>query len=118
MLTAMLLMLAMADGTATPPRPAPDAATWVRADDYPPAALREGRGGTTRALVTVERDGSVAECVVAQSSGHADLDWRTCVVLSLRGRFEPGRDDNGRRHQAQVVVPIRWVPNAASGVVE
>jgi TonB family protein len=61
-------------------------------ENYPPKALQEGREGTTGYRVAVSPDGSVTDCNVTSSSGHADLDSTTCINLIIKGRFAPAAD--------------------------
>jgi protein TonB len=57
---------------------------------YPASARNLGIQGTTLLHVLVADDGRVAEVVVKQSAGHADLD-RAAIDAVRRWRFEPAR---------------------------
>jgi periplasmic protein TonB len=57
---------------------------------YPASARNLGIQGTTLLHVLVADDGRVAEVVVKQSAGHADLD-RAATDAVRRWRFEPAR---------------------------
>jgi periplasmic protein TonB len=57
---------------------------------YPASARNLGVQGTTLLHVLVADDGRVAEVVVKQSAGHADLD-RAAIDAVRRWRFEPAR---------------------------
>jgi len=61
---------------------------------YPPAARRRGIQGITLLRVHVETDGRVADIVVQQSAGHADLDG-AAIDAVRQWRFEPARNDVG-----------------------
>jgi protein TonB len=69
-------------------RPIGNAARWATNDDYPAAALREGREGSTTFRVFVDPSGKVSKCEIVKSSGHADLDVSTCTLVQRRARFE------------------------------
>jgi protein TonB len=57
---------------------------------YPATARNLGIQGTTLLHVLVADDGRVAEVLVKQSAGHADLD-RAAIDAVRRWRFEPAR---------------------------
>ncbi len=71
--------------------------SFISYSDYPAAAVREGREGTTYFRLTVGKNGRVKNCTVSRSSGHSDLDATTCRIMVRRAHFKPARDDNGRR---------------------
>ena|GEM_PF-4745057 len=112
MSVAFLASLALAQATSAAPVIVQDAKImtgWVADTDYPAAALRQRRGGHTivRFLVTVR--GRVAECAVGESSGHADLDARGCVIAK-RFRFRPARVAGGGAVAQRFALPIWWTP--------
>lgn len=63
---------------------------FATADDYPAKAVREAREGVTGYALTVSPDGKITDCLIVNSSGHADLDSATCDVLRRRARFHAG----------------------------
>lgn len=69
-------------------RPIGNAARWATNDDYPAAAMREGREGSTTFRAVVDPQGKVSKCEIVKSSGHADLDASTCALVQRRARFE------------------------------
>lgn len=75
---------------------------WIRSSDYPAAAREEQRTGETRVELKVSRWGTVAECKVLASSGHADLDAATCDLLGRRAQFFPAMDKDMN------TVPSTW----------
>ncbi len=83
-------------------------ATWVTNDDYPPAAQREGRGGTTAFKLQIAANGRVSDCTVTESSGHSDLDNATCRLITARARFTPGRDEQGNAIGGSFSSRVRW----------
>ncbi len=70
-------------------------AEWFKAADYPEAALYHERQGTVYVEFVIRADGTAADCSVAKSSGHADLDRHACRVLQNRARFQPATDADG-----------------------
>ena len=92
-------------GEETPPR-------WrsgrLRNSDYPPGAAAAGIGGTVSVRYTVTTTGRVADCMVTQSSGSAELDSATCRLIEQRYRYEPSRDENGRAVRSVIVEDHSW----------
>lgn len=60
---------------------------WVTLDDYPAAALRDGKEGTVQFQLDVTSSGLVGKCTIISSSGHSDLDRETCTLIQRRARF-------------------------------
>lgn len=81
---------------------------WVTADDYPSAALRAERVGRTAVLALVEANGRVSDCVVTSSSGHPDLDERTCTIVTRRGRYRPATDGEGTAVPSSHPYVVNW----------
>ena len=71
---------------------------WINNDDYPRAALREGRQGSVGFKLTVNQDGRIIDCQIMSSSGHDDLDAQTCRVLHRRARFTKTTDSPSHRY--------------------
>lgn len=94
----------------TPTRPVPkgNPGNWATTNDYPAAAQREEREGTTRFSVTVSADGRVTGCTVTGSSGSSDLDATTCSKITSRGRFTPAKDGDGNPTTGSWSGSIRW----------
>lgn len=88
------------------PRNAPG--SWASEADYPSRAIREGREGVTRFALAIDSSGKVVRCDIVGSSGHADLDAKTCELVAKRARFEPARDGNGERTTGTFSSSIRW----------
>lgn len=74
---------------------------------YPPAALAEGREGTTLLRCTLTQEGTLTDCGVQRSSGSADLDT-AAFQIAARARYTPMRVA-GEAVKASVVLPVRWV---------
>ena len=98
-----------------PPRFTPEMAkprnipgSWAGEADYPVRAIREGREGVTKFALSIDTSGKVARCDIVGSSGHADLDAKTCELVSKRARFEPARDGNGEKTTGTFISSIRW----------
>lgn len=85
------------DGTGgAPVRRARLVAGELSLADYPPALRRAGIGGRVEIHMTVEPTGRVSRCLVARSSGSAELDALTCRLVRQRYRFNPARDARGQ----------------------
>lgn len=81
-----------------------------REDDYPQEALDANQSGFVSYLLMIGRDGSVMDCVVAQSSGVASLDAMGCQVIRERAKFKPAIDAAGKPTvDTYVTPPIRWM---------
>lgn len=82
--------------------------TWASTSDYPVAALRERREGTTGFKLVVEASGRATACTITESSGHADLDKATCDNIVQRARFFPAQDAKGRAIEGAWSSRVRW----------
>jgi protein TonB len=80
------------------------------APKYPRDALRMGLQGVVMLQVTVDIDGRPLEVVVAQSSGHRDLDAAARLQVLKRWRFRPAMKD-GQAVQAIGLVPVNFTLN-------
>ena len=103
----------MVDGKLPSPANVTQAKGDVRgiftAADYPEDALAANQSGAARYLLMIGRDGSVMDCVIAESSGIASLDAMGCQVIRERARFKPATDANGKPALDTYVTPsIRW----------
>jgi TonB family protein len=96
--------------TALPrgPRPASDPGSWFTPDDYPAAALRETRAGTTYFRFVILPDGHVRDCTVTRSSGSVILDGAACNVFDLHARYWPARDRTGAPIATTGRESVRW----------
>lgn len=92
-LLAILAVAPILLAAASPPTWGP---RWaISTDDYPPGARRANRQGTTRYVVAVDKSGAPTNCTIIKSSGHQDLDDKTCQLVMKRAKFIPARDDAG-----------------------
>lgn len=89
------------------PKSAPG--SWVSDRDYPSAAIRAEREGTTRFRLAIGLDGRVTGCEVTGSSGSADLDAATCAKVSARARFIPALGSDGMPAAGSYAGAVRWV---------
>lgn len=74
---------------------------------YPRDAMRAGRQGVVMLQVTVDTDGRPVDVVIAQSSGHRDLDIAARQQVLKRWRFKPAMKD-GLTIQAIGMVPVNF----------
>jgi protein TonB len=86
----------------------PLAAQAMSSADYPPEALRNHWEGQSQFKLTIGPDGSVQDCVITQSSGHAVLDDAACAMVKRRARFTPARDAAGNGITAHYTSAINW----------
>lgn len=122
MLSLSILLALAAASKPVPPKleqqeemtkPVGSPGAWVTSDDYPATALRDEREGTTGFRLTVGTDGLPTRCEIVASSGHADLDAKTCEVVMARARFTPGRDAKGHAIGGTYTSRVRWqVPDS------
>jgi TonB family protein len=80
-----------------------------RVTDYPGSAIRRGAVGVVEVLLKVGVDGKPLNCKVIRSSGHNDLDSRTCEIVLKRGRFSPARDRNGQSMASPYFFSVNWL---------
>ncbi|HZG09469.1 MAG TPA: energy transducer TonB [Allosphingosinicella sp.] len=95
-------------GLRAAPQPRQPIPLYVKADDYPPEALRSGASGTVTMLLGIGADGRVASCKTVVSSSHAAIDAKSCDILSRRARFTPARDAAGIPVAAPYVTRLGW----------
>jgi len=93
---------------AEPMAPDGNPGSWATNDDYPTAAMLEGREGTSGFRLTIDSSGKPTGCVIVSASGHADLDDATCRLVLARARFKPGTDARGKPVGGTYTNRIRW----------
>lgn len=102
-------------GVESPAIPKNYPGLWANTNDYPSKALQEEREGTTAFSVKVSKDGTVTNCTVTESSGHADLDEATCSNVSKRATFYPAQGKKGRPIEGSYANRVRWqIPSIAT----
>ncbi|MBX3562316.1 MAG: energy transducer TonB [Sphingomonas sp.] len=100
--------VALWNSLRTRPEPIAELVTIFTPGDYPSAAFHRGVSGALVIRYTVDVDGRVSACAVAESSGHASLDEGTCRLMLSRGRFRPAIGADGEPVATQMVIPVRW----------
>ena len=99
----VLLGSSLAWGQPDPDEIDPPRVSQSVAATYPDAAESEG---TAVLIVTIERDGSVSQAVIAESAGEDALD-AAAVAAAQRWRFEPAkRGGNPIRTKVRVAIDI------------
>ena len=76
--------------------------------DYPTAAYFDALQGEVVFRLTVDAAGSVSDCTIVRSSGHAILDDHSCTLLRERARFSPATDAQGNAVAATYERGILW----------
>lgn len=97
-----------AAAAVTPPRGAPDIATWLQVEDYPQDALRRRSQGATIILWQVGLDGTVSGCRTVKSAGDPVLDTAACRAIAKRARYSPALDKDGRPVASWVARTVTW----------
>lgn len=92
---------------ASPPVPEPGRRLF-HAEDYPETAMNNGRVGEAQVLIFVRADGSLADCTVAVSSGHKEIDEATCKSVLKRAKFQPALDKAGKAMDAPYLLTVNW----------
>lgn len=94
------------DGEIAPPTPV-SATLHI---EYPAESWERGVEGETVLKVLVARDGGVDSVIVAESSGHAELD-SAAVRGAREARFEAARGDGGPA-RVWTRLPVRFARSA------
>ena len=84
------------DGTGAGSSPPDWIGGRISDSDYPQAARDAHAQGKTVARVSIDANGRVSSCSVANSSGNESLDVTTCALILKRFRFRAARDGSGR----------------------
>ncbi|MFM5930174.1 MAG: energy transducer TonB [Novosphingobium sp.] len=101
-------VITMPRGPNLPAQPQSAPGSWINSFDYPSKALREELTGAVLAELHVNRWGSVADCVIVGSSGHAILDEETCRLVVRRARFFPATDASGKAIAGTATLRFVW----------
>lgn len=107
----MLMAVAAQPGRAAQPpklKPVGNPGDWITPDDYPPAALRAYRTGSSGFRLSIDTAGHVTGCSITKSSGSADLDEATCKLLSARASFAPAMGRNGQAVSGTFSSSVHW----------
>ena len=86
-----------------------DPAQWITDADYPPAAQRDEREGTSAITWEINAQGRVENCRVTSSSGSSDLDDAACKLITRRGKYSPALDENGAPMRSSASRRVKWV---------
>ena len=108
-LSAMQIGSASATGVEQAPRflnPEP-----ISVQDYPRASLLAGEYGIVSVVLQISPEGKVGSCKITETSGHLELDERTCVLLTTKARFSAARDRDGSRIASEYRTATNWVLN-------
>ncbi|WP_395622442.1 energy transducer TonB [Sphingomonas daechungensis] len=76
--------------------------------DFPPQAMSKPWSGTTKFLLLVDEKGIVRDCTLAESSGIAVIDSRTCAIISYKARFDPAIGPGNKPVKSAVARSITW----------
>ncbi|WP_082665295.1 energy transducer TonB [Sphingopyxis sp. H115] len=92
----------------TTPQPVGQFGRWVTNDDITRDDVANRREGNVTFLLRVDATGKVTGCRPIESSGHAILDTRTCVLLLKRASFKPARDAAGQNVPSFYINRTMW----------
>jgi TonB family protein len=81
---------------------------FVTVGDYPTKAEVEKRSGTSLFDLSINAEGSVTDCKITSSSGHTDLDQRSCEIATQRGKFIPALDVAGNPSIGRILSGVVW----------
>lgn len=81
---------------------------WFTTDDFPLSAVRDGRQGQVKYILTIDATGKVRGCQADGPEGSADLEAATCDALMARARFNPATDASGRPVVGEFEGSIKW----------
>jgi TonB family protein len=80
----------------------------IKEEDYPVRAKEQEREGTVFVDLSIDAVGVVAGCTITGSSGHADLDAKSCEIAKRRARFQPALDIDGSPSLGRVSTGVAW----------
>ncbi|WFL77913.1 TonB family protein [Altererythrobacter arenosus] len=81
---------------------------WVTDADYKSRWVREELYGTAKFRLDIAANGTVENCQITQSSGHAALDEATCALVIKRAKFKPATGGDGQPTPGSYSNAIRW----------
>jgi TonB family protein len=81
---------------------------YPKAADYPTKAEMEGRSGTTYVDLFIDSSGAVSDCKVTATSGHVDLDQKSCEIAKERAKFSPAYDVLGQPGIGRSSTGVVW----------
>ncbi|MCK0128932.1 energy transducer TonB [Erythrobacter sp. F6033] len=99
-------MPSLPDPIAASPRNAPG--RWVTDADYRSNWIRREWSGVAGFAVTIDTKGRVSDCTITSSTGHAQLDERTCSLIEKRARFNPAKDSYGNPIAGTYRNSVNW----------
>ncbi|MBV7259431.1 energy transducer TonB [Erythrobacter crassostreae] len=81
---------------------------WVTDSDYRSNWIRREWSGVAGFAVTIDTKGRVNDCTITRSTGHAQLDERTCFLIEKRARFNPAKDSYGNPIAGTYRNSVNW----------
>lgn len=81
---------------------------WVTNADYRPRWIRENMTGSARFTLSIDANGKVSGCTITRSTGHAELDDATCLLVTKRARFDAARDAYGKPVAGSYSNTVNW----------
>ena len=77
-------------------------------EDFPLQVIRNVWNGKVTFLLMIDETGKVKDCTLAESSGIAVIDSRSCAVVTYKARFEPATGRDGKPAKSVYEQSITW----------
>ena len=78
-------------------------------NDYPLEQLEKNESGAVVVQLLIDEAGAVKDCTIAQPSGIAIFDLRSCGIIMKGAKFKPATDDRGRPVKSSTTQEIHWL---------
>jgi hypothetical protein len=91
------------------PRPSISPRNWLQSSDYPKDMLLQGRSAIVRYRLDVNEAGRVAGCHSYTSEKAKQFGDMTCRLLSMRGRFSPALNHDGKPMRSFYIGTVNWL---------
>ena len=79
----------------------PASPAWAQNATEPPPVPATPPTGTVGFRLSVDESGAPTKCTITRSSGHPELDRKSCDTLMAKARFKPKIDKNGKAVKAE-----------------
>jgi TonB family protein len=90
-------------------RPLESPQNWMRSADYPDDMLSKGYQGIVNFRMSIDANGSPAECHIQNSTQPQEFDQAVCASMMRNARFEPARTKEGEQIASYWRETVRFV---------
>ena len=94
LLSVLASSIAAAEARVQSPIPVHNS-DWIRAEDYPPVALRTNEQGVIAYQLLISKSGQPLGCAIISPSKWSDLNQIVCPIILRRAHFKPASDRDG-----------------------